>query len=52
MAPTQRVCCAIRTVLVPPDDRLDRPAQILGFGFAVRTARLDQRRKLVPLRVR
>jgi hypothetical protein len=37
---------------MPPDDRFDRPAQILGFGFAMRTAGLDQRRKLIPLRVR
>ena len=31
---------------------LDRPPQILGFGLAMRTAGLDQRRKLIPLRVR
>jgi hypothetical protein len=29
-------------VLMPPDDRFDRPAQILGCGFAMRTAGLDQ----------
>jgi hypothetical protein len=41
-----------RAVLVPPDDRFDRPAQILGLGFAMRAARLDQRCKLISLRLR
>src|ERR1700712_2158034 len=47
-----RYAAPLGAVLVPPDDRLDRPAQILGFGLAVRAARLDQRCKLIPLRVR
>jgi hypothetical protein len=39
-------------VPVPPDDRLDRAAQIVVLGLAARAHRLDQRRKPLPLRIR
>ena len=41
----------LRTVVVPPDDRLDALTQIDGFGFVGGTAGLDQRSQNHPLRV-
>jgi len=42
----------LRTIVVPPDDRLDRAAQVVMVGLVRRAARLDQRCKHLPLRVR
>jgi hypothetical protein len=39
-------------VPVPPNDRLDRAAQIVVLGLAPRAARLDQRRQHRPLLIR
>jgi hypothetical protein len=38
-------------VAVPPDDRLDRAAQVVVLRLAARAHRLDQRRQPLPLRV-
>ena len=42
----------LRAVVVPPDDRLDRAAQVVVVGLVRRAARLDQRRKHPPLPIR
>ncbi len=39
-------------VAVPPDDRLDRAAQVVVLRLAARPDRLDQRRRPLPPRVR
>src|SRR5215213_4995195 len=48
----RRDLAPLRPVVVPPDDRLDRAAQVVMLRLVWRTARLDQRCKHLPLLIR